>query len=64
MKLVPKLFWETPGEKEKFGKLIEGKELYEAIITISNEFSLDITDAKSAVETYNQYIKNGKNKHN
>lgn len=57
MKLIPKLFWEIPGEKEKFGKLIEGKELFEAISLVSTEFGLDFFDSKTAIETYNNYIK-------
>ena len=57
MKLSVKLFWEVPGEKEKFGKLIEGKETFEAINDVAKEFKLDFADARSAIEIYKTFIK-------
>lgn len=57
MKLMTWIRWETPGEKEAVGKIIETSDRLNAIQQLTKPpYNLSIPDAQKAVDTYRQYI--------
>lgn len=58
MKLLPRIFWEKPGEKEKFQEIMNSDDsTIVKISRISRAFSISLSDAQEATQVYNELIK-------
>lgn len=61
MKLLPRIFWEQPGEKQKFQEIMDSdKSKISKISEISQTFKMSLTEAQEAISTFEQIKKSKK----
>ena len=60
MKVVPYIYWEKPGEKEKLKEIINNTNLTEMEVkrAIAKEFNMSLVDAINVLTTYRENFKN------
>lgn len=60
MKVIPYIYWEKPGEKEKLKEIINDDSLSEMEVKrkIAKEFDISLVDAINILTTYRENFKN------